>query len=66
MDQRTFHSELSAQDLADALLAKFNQDAMRAQQRGRGKKIVVQIGTSRAHPDSQHTLSSAAPCATGL
>ncbi|MFQ5941975.1 MAG: zinc ribbon domain-containing protein [Anaerolineales bacterium] len=47
IDQRTFHGEITPQDFADALLAKFNQGGMRAQQRGRGNSLVVQIGTAQ-------------------
>ena len=46
IDQRTFHGEVTPQDFADALLAKFNRGGMRAQQRGRGGNLVVQIGTA--------------------
>lgn len=45
MDQRTFHGDITAQDLANALLARFNQGDLRAQQRGRGGKLAIQIGT---------------------
>lgn len=45
MDQRTFHGNLTTQDLANALLARFNQGNLRAQQRGRGDNLVVQIAT---------------------
>lgn len=45
MDQRTFHGNLTTQDLANALLARFNQGNLHAQQRGRGDNLVVQIGT---------------------
>ena len=58
MDQRTFHGELTAKDLANALIAKFNQGAMRAQQRGRGKNVVVQIGTSRARRSGGATATT--------
>lgn len=45
MDQRTFHGDITPQDLANALLARFNRDDLRAQQRGRGGKLAVQIGS---------------------
>lgn len=45
MDQRTFHGDITPQDLANALLARFNRGDLRAQQRGRGGKLVVQIGS---------------------
>lgn len=45
MDQRTFHGDVTTQDLANALLARFNQGNLRAQQRGSGDNLVIQIGT---------------------
>lgn len=45
MDERTFHGNIIPQDLANALMARFNQGDLRAQQRGRGDKLVVQIGS---------------------
>jgi len=47
MDQRTFHGQITPQDFANALLAKFNRGGMRAQQRGRPNNLVVQIGTAQ-------------------
>jgi len=47
IDQRTFHGEITPQDFARALLARFNRGGMRAQQRGRGENLVVQIGTTQ-------------------
>jgi hypothetical protein len=45
MERRTYHGNITSQDLADALLAAFNQGELRALQRGRGKNIIIQIGS---------------------
>jgi len=44
---RIFHGSLTPDDIARALLAKFNRGNLRAQQLGSGNKVVVQIGTSQ-------------------
>jgi len=46
-EQRTYHGNLNAQDLANALLAQFNHGELRAVQHGAGETIIVQIGTSQ-------------------
>ena len=45
METRIFHGEISPNDFARALIAYFNRGNLRAQQFGRGNKIVVQIAT---------------------
>ena len=45
MEQRTFHGELTPQDIADALIARFSHGDFRAQKRGRGGNLIVQIST---------------------
>jgi DNA-directed RNA polymerase subunit RPC12/RpoP len=45
MEQRIFHGELEPQELAQVLLAHFNQNNYRAQQVGSEEQIVVQIAT---------------------
>ncbi len=45
MEQRTFHGELTPQDLADALIAKFSHGDFRTQKHGRGGNLVIQIST---------------------
>jgi DNA-directed RNA polymerase subunit RPC12/RpoP len=45
MEQRIFHGELEPQELAQVLLAHFNQNNYRAQQFGSEEQIVVQIAT---------------------
>ena len=45
MEPRIFHGNITPQDIASYLLAQFNRGNYRAQQLGRGEKIVVQIAT---------------------
>lgn len=46
MDQRIYHGNFSNTDLANALVAHFDQGTMMVQQVGEGKFIAVQIATS--------------------
>lgn len=45
MDTRTFHGELTPNDMARALVARFNRGNYRAQQFGSGDKVVVQVAS---------------------
>lgn len=45
MERRIFHGILTPTDIAQALLAEFNQGNMRAQVLGKSGKLAVQIGT---------------------
>jgi hypothetical protein len=45
INRRTFHGALTAQDMADALLAEFGRGNLRTQQIGQGDHIEVQIAT---------------------
>ena len=45
MERRIFHGILSPTDIAQALLAEFNQGNIRAQVLGKSDKLAVQIGT---------------------
>lgn len=45
MEQRIYHGDISPDDIARSLIAKFNRGNLRAQQLGRDKQIVVQIAT---------------------
>lgn len=47
MNPRTFHGDLTPDDIARVLVARFNRGNLHAQQFGKGNKIVVQIAT---HP----------------
>lgn len=58
MEQRTYHGNLTPQDLADALIARFNHGDVRAQQRGRGKNLIVQIATPQMRSSGGPTAIS--------
>jgi hypothetical protein len=45
MERRIFHGLLTPTDIAQALLAEFNQGNLRAQVLGKSDKLAVQIGT---------------------
>jgi hypothetical protein len=45
MDQRIYHGDLKPSDLAQALIAEFNQGNLRAQTVGQPDNLAVQIGT---------------------
>ncbi|MHC1740998.1 MAG: zinc ribbon domain-containing protein [Anaerolineaceae bacterium] len=58
MDQRIYHGNLSNSDLANAIVAHFDQGAMQVQQIGNGKFIAVQIATSPNSPSGSKTALS--------
>ena len=45
MERKIFHGDIKPVDIAQALLAEFNQGNMRAQILGQSDKMVVQVGT---------------------
>ncbi len=45
METRIFHGEITPNDFARALIASFNRGNLRAQQFGRGDKVIVQIAS---------------------
>jgi hypothetical protein len=45
MERRIFHGNIKPVDIAQALLAEFNQGNMRAQILGQSERIVIQVGT---------------------
>jgi hypothetical protein len=45
METKIYHGDIMPLDFASALIGEFNQGNLRAQQVGRNKEIVVQIGT---------------------
>lgn len=47
MEQRIFHGEIIPQDLATALIARFNRGNLQVQQVGSGERIAVQVATHR-------------------
>ena len=48
MEAKIYHGEITPLDFARALVGEFNQGNLRAQQVGRNKEIIVQIGTRAA------------------
>jgi hypothetical protein len=46
MEQRIYHGNLTPNDIARTLIARFNRGNLRAQQLGSGKQIAVQIATN--------------------
>lgn len=48
METRIFHGDISPDQIANALVAKFNRGNLVTQQLGRGAQVVVQIRTRRA------------------
>ncbi len=57
MDQRTFQGTIEPDEVADALLAQFNQGGTTAQRLGRGDRAVVQIGTFDRHRRVENALT---------
>jgi len=55
MERRIFHGILSPTDVAQALLAEFNQGNLRAQVVGKSDKLAVQIGTRFGSPSGGKT-----------
>jgi hypothetical protein len=45
MEQRTYHGDLDPDEMANALIAQFNQGGTAAQRLGHGDRAIVQIGT---------------------
>ena len=58
MEQRIFHGTLTPNDLAQALLARFNRGNLRAQQLGNDQQVVVQIATRLGASAGGHTATT--------
>jgi hypothetical protein len=58
MEQRIYHGNLSPNDIARSLIARFNRGNLRAQQLGGGKQIVVQIATRESAMSGGQTALS--------
>lgn len=58
MEQRIYHGNLSPNDIARSLVARFNRGNLRAQQLGGGKQIVVQIATRESAMSGGQTALS--------
>jgi DNA-directed RNA polymerase subunit RPC12/RpoP len=55
MERKIFHGKIKPVDIAQALLAEFNQGNLRAQTLGQSDKMVVQIGTKPGSPSGGQT-----------
>jgi DNA-directed RNA polymerase subunit RPC12/RpoP len=58
MEPRIFHGNITPHDIASYLLSQFNRGNYRAQQLGRGEKIVVQIATRESPTSGGETALS--------
>jgi len=45
MDQRTYRGEFDPDEIANALMARFNQGSLAAQRLQQGERVIVQVGT---------------------
>ena len=57
MEQRTYHGTLDPEQVADALIARFNQGGTAAQRLGRGDSVIVQIGTLDRYRRTENGLA---------
>jgi len=57
MEQRTFHGDLSPDEIATALLAQFNQGSFVAQRLSQGDRVMVQVGTRDRHNRIENALT---------
>lgn len=55
MEPRIFHGDITPNDVARALIARFNRGNLRAQQFGSGNKVIVQIATPGRPASGGHT-----------
>lgn len=58
MEPRIYHGDVTPEDFARALVAKFNYGNLRAQQLGGGDKMIVQITTSQMARSGGNTALS--------
>jgi hypothetical protein len=58
MEQRIYHGDLTPNDIARALVAKFNRGNLRTQQLGSGEQVVVQIATRQGAMSGGQTALS--------
>ena len=58
MEPRIYHGDIHPEDFARALVAKFNQGNLRAQQLGDEEKLIVQITTSQMRRSGGNTAIS--------
>lgn len=57
MEQRTFSGDLSPDELANALMARFNQGRTVAQRFNQGDRVLVQVGTRDRHNRIENALT---------
>ena len=57
MEQRTFRGDLSPDELANALMARFNQGRTIAQWLSQGDRVLVQVGTRDRHNRIENALT---------
>ena len=55
MEPRIFHGKLTPQDIASALIARFNRGNLTAQQLGSGNRIAVQVSSYRGASSGGNT-----------
>ena len=58
MEQRIFHGTITTNDIAQSLISEFNHGNLRAQQFGKGKRVLVQIATRHRPTSGGHTAIS--------
>jgi DNA-directed RNA polymerase subunit RPC12/RpoP len=58
MEQRIFHGTITTNDIAQSLISEFNHGNLRAQQFGKGKRVLVQIATHHRPTSGGHTAIS--------
>jgi len=66
MEQRTYHGKITPQELATALLARFNTEDMTATQAGEGDRLVVNIMASGAVGGPCSLSVGLSPAPTGV
>ena len=57
MEQRTYHGKIDPDQVANALIARFNQGGTAAQRLGRGDSVSVQIGTLDRYRRTENGLA---------
>lgn len=55
MKTRVFHGDIRPGDIANALVAEFNQGGLHAQRVGEGERIAVQVASDRLRQSGGHT-----------
>ena len=57
MEQRTFHGDLGPDEVANMLIAEFNQGSFVAHRFNQGERVLVQIGTRDEHNRIENALT---------